>query len=186
MSGRNESEQENVEGEDSQKLEKPLSNSPLLEYEIQVAKQLITRVEEYETELKPAFDLVYYHRKRLCEGGWTPPYTKVTPTQLPTFFPTKKFNDGLKSNFTSQKELKQRLIAIENNASLLFTSVEENKIKNREQDRKLDQLTDLLLNNKAFLGKMKNEMEKYDGLVEGLSEKINERKEKAKSASGKN
>lgn len=181
MSGRSESEQDNIDVGDSQNLNKPFANSPLLEYEIQVAKELITQVEEYETELKPAFDLVYHHRKRLREG-WTPPYTKVAPT----FFPSKKFNDNLKSNSTSQKELKKRLLAIENKASLLSTSVQKNKITNREQDRKLDKLTNLLLDNKAFLGKMKNEMEKYDGLIGGLSEKIDVRIEKAQPASGKN
>lgn len=162
---------ENLDADGNPNLSKLYMDGSLLECEIQAAKELIKLVEKCETELQPAIDLVSNYRKRLREGLWKPQCAEKI-ADPPSFFPTKKFRDNLKSNSVSQKELKNKLFVVESKLLLLSDVSQQNKSKNREQDKRIDEILTTFMRNDAVLKTMKSEMEKYNKRGELLIEKI--------------
>lgn len=147
-----------------------LSSGSFLEFEIQVARDLIAQVEKCESELIPAIELVSFHRKKFREG-WKLQSPKMV-VDPPPFFPIKKFMDNLKSNSASQTELKKRIFAVDSKFLSLSAALQRNRIKNCEQDERMDELEDIFLNIETVLKTMRSEMEKYTNRAETLSKKI--------------
>lgn len=146
-------------------------NSVRFKDEIDIAKELIARVDENQenlSDLTPNIELIHQHWKKLHEGAHTP-----NPGM--DFFPSKKFNDDLKFQAMLQKDLKKSLSTMEKENKEISEGLKTERKRAGMQNEKLQQLKNKTSKYEIRIKETKKEIEKYGKKLEEVKKLLKER-----------